>query len=398
MKQKPGTPERKFHRSVRWLLGAQLIAGLKSILLYTAHKNKMDHRDWMCASSHSYEDHAGAEFWFDYSADTGDDQKAGYSLAYCLLQEKLCVKARVGGKVFEFPRGEFLFIGGDTAYHIADYPTLSERFQTPFRWAALDLRIGQAAPRRPLFGIPGNHDYYDAIDGFNRQFARPHSRDGEPDAQGMRPQLSIPGFRRLQTASYVELRLPFGWRLWGVDCEMGRVDVRQQEFFKSQGESPRKLIVCTSVPTTVFGRRASPDEPTPKAMTDLGLCTDVFIKKGARLPAGTARLDLAGDVHHYARYLKQTNYASVVSGGGGAFLHPSDTTLGDIAPDHIYPAPGKSRRMSADALFFACSSPRACVDTVTDTPAERCASAAVVVAAAVGPPPCAAFCATAGLA
>jgi hypothetical protein len=26
---------------------------------------------------------------------------------------------------------------------------------------------------RPIFGIPGNHDYYDMLDGFRRQFREP---------------------------------------------------------------------------------------------------------------------------------------------------------------------------------------------------------------------------------
>ena len=41
--------KRKFEKPVSWLLGRQLIASLKSTLLYTAFGNKIDARDWMDA-------------------------------------------------------------------------------------------------------------------------------------------------------------------------------------------------------------------------------------------------------------------------------------------------------------------------------------------------------------
>jgi hypothetical protein len=44
------------------------------------------------------------------------------------------------GPHVRLPRGEFLFNGGDTSYHIADYATLANRFQSPFRWAFDDLK------------------------------------------------------------------------------------------------------------------------------------------------------------------------------------------------------------------------------------------------------------------
>jgi hypothetical protein len=75
------------------------------------------------------------------------------------------------------PRGEFLMIGGDTAYHLSDYMTLATRIQQPFQWAFDDLKKNLGLKfdpsRRPLFGIPGNHDYYDQLDGFRRQFRHP---------------------------------------------------------------------------------------------------------------------------------------------------------------------------------------------------------------------------------
>ena len=69
---------------------------------------------------------------------------------------------------------------------MSDYASLHLRFQQPFSWAYEDLREDKGLPSlknpnntaqnlkrfRPIFGIPGNHDYYDMLDGFRRQFRR----------------------------------------------------------------------------------------------------------------------------------------------------------------------------------------------------------------------------------
>jgi len=94
--------------------------------------------------------------------------------------------------------------------------TLVNRIQRPFNYAYEDLRtnklISDDDPRRPIFGIPGNHDYYDQIDGFRRQFRRPVRPEGPlppKQSSGHNAQLTIAGFKRVQEASYVALRLPF---------------------------------------------------------------------------------------------------------------------------------------------------------------------------------------------
>ena len=449
--------DRKFEKPVSWLLGRQLIASLKSTLLYTAFGNKIDARDWMDAKvfppAHRPVDEAWrtmyvrdetepvdftspqGEFWFDYISDTGDGMTATYSIAYLCLSDlwtdvtgtelppgdpeygnKVLLRMRtkptdsIAG-LKKLPRGEFLMVGGDTSYHMADYASLHMRFQLPFLWAYNDLRedegmspIAQMTPEekdaelkrlRPIFGIPGNHDYYDMLDGFRRQFREPtisrseatlHPHDYES------AQLRIPGFRRYQETSYVALRLPFDWMIWGLDTEVGKIDERQRDFFKGLmlTYKPKKLIVCTSAPTTVFGKYANKDdEKSAKAFLQLELPRP-FLRTENELPVDAAdevkrkkdpperklgndeiRLDLAGDVHHYARYWgppspntqptrthipakvpkTRTNYASVMSGLGGAFHHPSTTTVDEIREQALYPNENDSRRAVAGEIF-----------------------------------------------
>ncbi len=470
---KPQTAD-EFKRPVSWLVGRDLIAGLKWIALYTAFKGKLDPRDWMKPRVYPYKDKVQCEkfwrrrtdkawqwkvendsfwqarnarsldanpqappfwkakegtdeeeFWFDYIADSGDGQMATYNVAYLCLNDMwtggslaaadptLPASSDEAEVRFEasdqhttlLPRGQFLFVGGDTAYHISDYSTLSERFQHPFRWAFTSLRgfLSQTnrlnstpmedgnlplldsqgkpmlnsqgnllrwdtEPARPIFAVPGNHDYYDVIDGFNRQFRRPATP--EHGRRLASPQLTIPGFERFQESSYVALHLPFDWWFLGLDTEVSELDLRQQVFFFNlkdpvTGELPGKLIIATPEPTTVFRRCKPEDDKTLQAFKQLGLGRQFLACEPPELVVPPKiRLDLSGDVHHYARYygpntrqladsrLHADNYASVVAGGGGAFHHPTTTKISDgVEEQTIYPPPDVSRNAVAPRVF-----------------------------------------------
>src|SRR5213592_1928593 len=77
--------ERVYQKPVAWLLGAQLIGGLKGILLYAAYGSKLDPRDWMTAKEVNFNDESKSEYWFDYLADAGDGTKAMYGIAYMAM-------------------------------------------------------------------------------------------------------------------------------------------------------------------------------------------------------------------------------------------------------------------------------------------------------------------------
>ncbi|HEX4899639.1 MAG TPA: hypothetical protein VFV61_03855, partial [Pyrinomonadaceae bacterium] len=153
-------------------------------------------------------------------------------------------------------------------------------------------------------------------------------------------------------------------------------------------ENPKKLIVCTSAPHTAFGKFADKDdEKSAKAFWQLGLPRPFLRSENESVPAQQAegeppvekeglkddeiRLDLAGDVHHYARYwgpaskntqptrehlpprepLAKANYASVMSGLGGAFHHPSTTSEYEITEQALYPNEDQSRKYVAEQIF-----------------------------------------------
>ena len=460
-------------------------------------------------------------FWFDYIADSGDGQMGVYGVAcMCLsdlwltenekgtvvsIKPPRIIKAEDGTPKIEnnenyqlLPRGYFMFVGGDTAYHSANYATLFERFQNPFRWAFTSVRefalknykalfdneksfflldgkkrqvflkrrryslkkggfqityrthkewdgtfaceeVVETANNksetkrysdfealRPIFGIPANHDYYDSIDGFNKQFRRPPFDDIEEnmvyDDDKSRMLLQIPTFTREQEASYIALRLPFDWWMLGIDSEHAKLDYRQEIFFKRIiRHKPEKLIFATPEPTTVFGKLSQPNDKTATYLRALTLSLGLkqpFLNGGKFAPldgdelekcrreqekekqygleadknilsknsSGSeeyCRLDLSGDIHHYARYwgentldfkgnlFSSANYASVVAGGGGAFFDATETLIGrpvdadgnrirkhndkplrgEIPPQKVYPNEDDSRRRTAERLF-----------------------------------------------
>ncbi len=396
----PPKPRRP-RRPVGWLLAPELLAKLNTIL----HTRRGDPRDWMPVSlGHAHvEDGApdagrvrdirleglggavlaevvepvatprlieppeSGELWFDYVGDTGDGEAAMYSVAY-LLQAELRLGAdaderdRRRGPVMVtlgdpgagpalLPPGQFVLFGGDTAYHVADRATIAGRVRAPFAWAARDLHAAGAAltPRRRLYGIPGNHDWYDDLSGFGDLF-----RKGGTPAREHGP-LDLAGFERVQTASYVGIELPWQWHLWGLDVEHG-LDARQESYFRSLPR-PDRLVVATHAPAVVFGA-VMVERHHQTALERLDLPR--YYETGAAAPPpGTCRLDLAGDQHHYARYetpgpapaTPPARFRSLVSGAGGAFHHPSFTMIGERQPSVLYPDPATSRRAVGRRLF-----------------------------------------------
>jgi hypothetical protein len=227
---------------------------------------------------------------------------------------------QVDGDDERLPRGRFLVVGGDTAYPVADERTIRERFIEPMdyaHWAR--FREGQVPPPRPLLGVPGNHDWYDSIDGFNRLFRK--SPTGAPGP------VSARGLVSMQEASYFALGLPHGWGFWAMDArDAGDVDFRQGEFFK-QLPVPAGLVVATPSPVVAFGR----ERPMLEKVAP-------FLGDDAR---AALRLWLSGDFHHYARYAPIGGdgplraVPSMVCGLGGASLHAP--APGEVRAEKTHP-------------------------------------------------------------
>jgi hypothetical protein len=390
-----------FRGPVEWMLGPELLGRLRQITLHTFFSRDLDLRDWMHATSVARYDRRGehaqipvgqplgldadAEIdtdepgvWFDYIADTGDSQLAMYSVACMVLQDlhvpRGAEPTAAGPPVAagpdprdghdRLPRGRFLILGGDTAYHVADVSTLRTRLILPFGWAIEDLGLGGEPPRQ-VYAIPGNHDYYDQLVGFNRMFRV--LVDPDPVIQARAPTDDLPGYTRTQDASYFRIVLPWGWEVWGLDPGRDRVDVRQAHYFRAGTAAagpPPKRILCTPAPAVVHERvvadpvhlrslaRVAAPAPFLAWGEPPGLeRIDPAERPRRDLGPGECQLDLSGDVHHYARYGgggagrdDGRHYASVVAGLGGAFHHPTFTRFGDRPAAVTFPGATDSRR------------------------------------------------------
>ncbi|MEZ4399414.1 MAG: hypothetical protein R3B06_05325 [Kofleriaceae bacterium] len=394
---------RPLRRPVKWLFAPDLIAYTKRLFLHAFYGGELDPRDWMrIEDGHAHVEDASAdpgrecdlratpvvappsgELWFDYIADTGDGGAAMFTTAYAVgatltlpagvdlatpstvIGAPAAVAAPTAGAT-TLPRGQFLLVGGDTAYHVADIDTLIARVQVPFTRAARALAAVQPDhPPRRLYGIPGNHDYYAQLTGFNRMFRHGVTGDHERGPGGRRPLLAMPGYQRAQDASYLAIRLPWDWLVLGLDVD-DWMDARQEWYFRSLPTAAR-LIVATPSPPIVLGAVVANDAHRD-GLARLGL-PPLF--DGAAPAPGTCRLDLSGDTHHYARYqpgapapvvadvgLGQAEpaptpaaYVSVVSGGGGAFHHPSFPDVGALPARARYPRAAVSRRAVSQRLL-----------------------------------------------
>ncbi len=296
------------------------------------------------------------DFWFDYIADIGDDTDAMYAVAYACqvdLAASESTEPRVDARLvaapsnprgFVLPRGQFLFVGGDTAYHVADTVTLRRRVADPFNWAHEDLKLANE-PKRRIYGIPGNHDWYDHLEGFAKVFRREHKES-----------IELRGFEAVQLASYLAIQLPNDWQLWGLDIYLG-LDANQQAYFESLRETtePKRLVLCTPSPPIAFHALHEVKHHN-SSLTSLGLALPY--ETGLVPSKGCSRLDLSGDIHHYARYQNgdKSSYAAVVSGLGGVFHHPTFTSRGEgedsIPAQKEYPPADVSLEAVGSRLFL----------------------------------------------
>ena len=262
----------------------------------------------------------GGEVWVDFIADTGDDATVSEAVARLLSAEY-----EVDGEVL--PRGDVLIHGGDLAYPVATVREVSRRLIAPFN-RVFEPLCDWSRPR-VLLAIPGNHDWYDGLDGFARLCQAPCTFEEPPEGEdALHPQpnenpvlawahafasgkqvqkpgaMAIAGYVPVQQASYFRLPLARGLDLFGVDRQLRHVDRRQCAFFESSPGAAR--IVLLPDPVRAWGE----SRPTGKgALAALGVD-----------PARAPTIVLSGDIHHYERS-REGPSLHVVAGGGGAFLH-----------------------------------------------------------------------------
>jgi hypothetical protein len=362
-------------RAVSWFGVRSFWGHLSHFLASAIATNDIDSRDWMHPDDpRELADRAGVllgagatgvplvdaldrDLWIDFVADTGDHPGVSYAVARLVFAAYEVPDPRNPGEHLLAPRGDVLLFGGDTAYPVATADEIHDRLIVPFNRALVERRDGK---QRVLLAIPGNHDWYAALDGFGRVFRRragdlaPEEEhpslvpDNSPKLarvadwaeqfiQGKtvtkRKALVLDGYTPIQNASHFALPLTSRLDLYGVDRQLRTLDFRQRLFFSRVRRERSASTVLLLLPDPVYAFL----EPSP---------TGVAMAKALPLDIETERhLVLSGDLHHYSR-AKYGASDHVIAGGGGAFLHPARIARrGFPVPDREWPGPIASRRL-----------------------------------------------------
>ncbi len=391
---------------VRWYGVTSLFGHLRNFVARAIATESVDSRDWMRPNAPeevlaltakvlapsqlpspppaTLVDVLGRPIWLDFVADTGDDRDVSAAVG-AMLADTYDVADADGHRVL-LPRGDLLVFGGDVSYPVATADEIYKRLVLP--WNDELRKVGASARKRVVFGVPGNHDWYDGLDGFGRLFRRrvdePFTADDHDRSPKIAKQLRrrkgrkvglvarelhldevgglygllagflrsvraffrgvalkrrrrlvLRGYEPVQEASYWILPLARGLDLWGGDRQLGRVDFRQRTFFtrRRRQDPGRAVIFCAGDPAMAFGHR-----------NDAG----ARMLQACKLNLERDRvLYLAGDFHHYCRHVVNKSI-HVVAGGGGAFLHgtriaPYPKAQGD--PACAYPDAKQSRKL-----------------------------------------------------
>jgi hypothetical protein len=296
----------------------------------------------------------GHDLWIDYVADTGDDVTVSRAVA------------RLVAAVYEvpgegvLPRGDVLMLGGDTAYPVATVREITRRLLDP--WNDV-LKAADDGRTRVLLAIPGNHDWYDGLDGFARLCQAPCAFEGSVAAdEALHPRMSafplldwaeaftkgearrkpgavaLYGYVPVQRASYFRLPLGPGLEVFAVDRQLRQMDARQIAYFGYP--RTRALALVMPDPARAWGEiRPSGAQVLRELSID---------------PAAAPTFVLSGDVHHYERSGEGPS-VHVVAGGGGAFLHGARIAAGGAYPrTREFPGPKASARyLNQLPLFVA---------------------------------------------
>jgi len=304
------------------------------------------------------------EFSFDYIADTGDGWDSTYTMAYLTTAPTLTIVD--GAQELKLNRPNLLILGGDQVYPVASKKEYQQRLSSPFEAAATSVRkhYGSGQPRRDVFLIPGNHDWYDGLSSMsNKYFAYDReTKNTTPKKKTIERKLGQ--FNTRQKRGYFVIKLPNNWEVWCVDIQLGNdIDPKQRSFFKWHAEdlsSETKVVICSAVPTIVYG---SNREHLLQDSLTYGLAT---IIRAAYDRGAKVMVQIAGDVHNYQHYEFKTQTKTdetyqrehIVCGGGGAFLHPTHGfNIGNkedprVEPVARYPDRNESKSLSNQILKF----------------------------------------------
>jgi hypothetical protein len=295
------------------------------------------------------------DFSFMVIGDTGEGDRSQYSVAPAFLSAA--------------KDSEFSVIASDVVYPDGDVNEYVGKFFIPF-----------ADYPRPIYAIPGNHDWLDGLVGFMRHFCgsappaqkfrpprrarwssltlvlhevfwrRPRSLDTRTlaIAEELRGEAQASG--PAQPNMYFCIDTP-ELRVIAIDVGiLGRLDHAQGEWLKRVSAGPKPKLLVSGKPVYA-GANMSPRRILGPDGSDAG---GGLLWTLVRDPANNFIAMIAGDVHHYERHSVRVGDGReihcMISGGGGAFMTSTHQLAKVDRPDvdestwMVYPTRGDSLR------------------------------------------------------
>jgi hypothetical protein len=360
-------------KGITWFGIRSFWGHLQHLIASAIATEDIDSRDWMTADEppallervseilgakhhgRTLTERLDRDVWIDYIADTGDDLAVSRAVAKLVFAPYEVPDPDRPGEFIVAPRGDVLLFGGDTAYPVATADEIQSRVVAPFNQVLAERDHGK---RRALLGIPGNHDWYDGLDGFGRLFRRHVAFDagGRPTLHGAhrtkvsryaewaveffrggsvgKPRtMTLLGYTPSQGASYFLLPVAPGVPLLAVDRQLKSVDARQAFFFASYLNDNVASSPWILLPDPVFAF-GLPSPTGHESLRALGISLTT-----------RPQLILSGDIHHYRREHEGPTLM-VTAGGGGAFLHPAPVAnVGQRPAEVQWPSVAQSRAL-----------------------------------------------------
>ena len=319
------TPTRR--KPVKWLSVLQLGRTAVEVVQATMFARFADQRETMASCPREFyvldDARSGpgpvGDVWVDFVADTADGFDATFATARCLAGapgvEIVDAVGEVGTDVpvdadrglfpGRGPRADLLVLGGDEVYPVASVEEYRARLNGVLaearrlapppdppagRGRAIQpVLAGPDRPQPPVVALPGNHDWYDGLSSFRRNFCQSWVKGRDPDATGPRPISrlhadDVGGWAAFQSRSYFAVQLRPGWWLWGLDSQLDApIDAEQLAYFR---DARRELapdddvILCTATPSWL---EAAGTEPfSTAAETPLVTCCGSWTAFSAR--------------------------------------------------------------------------------------------------------------------
>jgi uncharacterized membrane protein HdeD (DUF308 family) len=253
----------------------------------------------------------GSDFSFIVIGDTGEGDSSQHVLRDQIILAALQTDVR------------FIVLSSDVIYPSGEMKDYEAKFWLPFKGV-----------RKPMYAIPGNHDWFDALEGFAATFLTPaHARTAMRARVEVDHQLTTTNDAHIEAliAEAARLRGEYGvptgfqegpffqfqtdrFALFAVDSGITkRLDGEQFEWFRAALESARgkSKMAILGHPLFACGLYRATDKPDFAAIHQLLREHDV-------------RIVMAGDTHDLEYYREEPAGAApmyhFVNGGGGAFL------------------------------------------------------------------------------